>query len=239
MANVRAVLVLLIGVLPAWRIKNHLLNALGHRIDASASIHPVLLWRIGRMEFDPGVTLWSMSRFRGLRRMILGRDVLIMRFNHVYAEPVTPDMDVAEPDAVGVFSIADKSVLNLNHTIDCTGGFFMGAWSGMGGREVLVSTHEFDPAVGRVTVAPCRLGSNSMVAARTSLSTGAVVPDRCALGMGGVMMRGAEQTATLYGGVPAAPVRDIADWTVMQDRGDQRPEVRVPEKFMQTRREQA
>nr|MBA3524428.1 hypothetical protein [Geodermatophilaceae bacterium] len=212
----RAVLVVLVGVLPASPTKNRLLNALGHRIDPSARIHPVLLWRIGLMEFAPGVTLWSLSRFRGLRRMTLGRDVLIMRFNHIYAEPITADMLVADSDAVGVLSIADKSMLNLNHTIDCTGGFFMGTWSGMGGREVFVSTHEFDPAVGRVTVAPSWLGSNSMVAARTSLSTGAVVPDRCALGMGGVMMPGADTQETLYGGVPARPVRDIADWTVMQ-----------------------
>ncbi len=225
MREMRTVLVLLVGLLPAWPVKNRLLNALGHRIHPSARISPILLMHVDLLEMGEGSDIWLGNRFVGVRHVRLGDDVTIMRFNHFWAVSGVDTSGSPHPELAGLLSLDDHVVANKGHSFDCTGGFLVGPWSGLGGRQIAVFTHEYDPQVGAVVCAPTRVGSNSMVAARTTLAVGARLPDFCALGIGAVLLPGAEQTHHLYAGIPAKPLRAVGDWKAMADRTSRRPEL--------------
>lgn len=227
MGRLRSILCLAVGVLPAWGLKNRLLNALGHRIHPSARIAPILLWDVDVLEIGEGSDIWLCNRLIGLRHVRLGADVTIMRFNHIWADRSVDTSSTPEPDLVGVCFLDDHAVVNKGHGLDCTGGFLVGAWSGLGGRHIAVFTHEFDPRVGAIVCAPTRVGTNSMVAARTTLGVGARLPDYCALGVGAVLLPGAEQSHFLYGGIPAKPLRAVGDWKAMAARSSRRPGVQA------------
>lgn len=225
MRKIRVALVLLVGLLPAWRVKNRLLNALGNHIHPSARISPILLLDVGLLEMGEGSDIWLGNRFVGLRHVRLGADVTVMGYNHIWADRGVDTASSPEPELAGLFSLDDHSVVNKGHSLDCTGGFLVGSWSGLGGRHIGVFTHELDPQVGAVVCAPTRVGSNSMVAARTTLAVGSRLPDFCALGIGALLLPGADKTHHLYGGIPAKPLRAVGDWKAMAERTSRRPDI--------------
>ncbi|MEJ7703124.1 MAG: hypothetical protein WKF47_05495 [Geodermatophilaceae bacterium] len=67
MRRLRAILVLMVGLLPASGAKNRLLNALGHDIHPTAVIDPVIILLVGRMHVDSDVRISLGNVFRNLR----------------------------------------------------------------------------------------------------------------------------------------------------------------------------
>lgn len=223
MPAVRNALTLLVGLLPGVGAKTRLLNALGHRLHPSARVAPILLLNVDRLEMGENSDIWSWNRFEGLRAIRIGADVTVMRFNRIWADRTVDASGSPEPELAGVFALGDHTVVNKGHSLDCTGGFLVGSWSGLGGRNIAVFSHEYDPRVAKLVCAPTRVGSNSMVAARTTLAVGATLPDYCALGIGALLQPGATQTHHLYGGNPAKPLREVGEWKAMADRDSRRP----------------
>lgn len=224
--KLKALSVLLIGILPASATKNRLLSRLGHDIDPTAIIDPVILLKIIRIEIGPRTHVWSGSIFRNLRGLRMGADCTMMRWNHVSAVPTFRRTEGADPMTVGILSLGDHVLITKGHDLDCSGGVFMEDWSAIAGKETLIYSHAYDPSTHVLACATTRIGHNSFIAARTTLAAGATLPDHSVLAMGGILMPGATKTKTLYGGVPAKPIRDISDWamqTVQQDHGAVRP----------------
>lgn len=230
MKKIKLLLVLLVGLLPASRAKNRLLNRLGHQIDPTAIIDPVILFKILRIEIGPRSHIWSGNLIRHLRGLRMGADCTMMRWNSVSAIPAFRRTAGADPETVGVFSMGDQVLITKGHDIDCSGGVIMDDWSAIAGKETLVYSHAYDPSNHVLTCALTRIGTNGFVAARTTLAAGATLPDYSILAMGGVLMPGATKTKTLYGGVPAKPIRDISDWaimTVQQTHSSVRPPIQA------------
>lgn len=235
MRKIKVLLVLALGLLPASTLKNRLLNAVGHRVHASATIDPVLLIKVGRLEIGPRTHIWSGSVFRDLRLVRLGEEVTVMRWNTVWA---LPGFRKTAPDqtTVGVLSVGDFGLITKGHNLDCSGGFSMGDRSAIAGRETLVYSHSYDPKAHTLSCAHTSIGTDCMLAARTTMAMGALLPDRSILAMGGVLMPGATKTETLYGGVPAKAVRSIADWDFLHR---DYPQTRPPLENTSTRDEWA
>ncbi|MDQ3654680.1 MAG: hypothetical protein M3457_06335 [Chloroflexota bacterium] len=226
MKKVRFLLVLLVGLLPASSMKNRLLNRLGHQIHPTAIIDPVILVKVLRIEIGARTHVWSGSIFRNLRGVRMGSDCTMMRWNKLSAIPSFRRTEGADPETVGILSLGDNVLITKGHDLDCSGGIVMANWSAIAGKETLVYSHAYDPSEHVLTCAVTRIEENSFIAARTTLAAGATLPARSVLAMGGVLMPGATKTETLYGGVPAKPIRDISDWalmTVQQDHGGVRP----------------
>ncbi|MDQ3455508.1 MAG: hypothetical protein M3513_08630, partial [Actinomycetota bacterium] len=105
MRKIRVALVLLVGLLPAWPVKNRLLNALGHRIHPSARISPILLLDVDVLEMGEGSDIWLGNRFAGLRHVRLGADVTVMGYNHVWAGRGVDIRSSPEPELAGLLSL--------------------------------------------------------------------------------------------------------------------------------------
>lgn len=226
MKKVKALLVLFVGLLPASATKNRLLNSLGHQIHPTAIIDPVIFLKIIRIEIGARTHIWSGSIFRNLRGLRVGTDCTMMRWNKVSAVPTFRRTEGADPFTVGILSLGDHVLITKGHDLDASGGIVMANWSAIAGKETLVYSHAYDPSKHVLTCAVTRIEENSFIAARTTLAAGATLPSRSVLAMGAVLMPGATKTDSLYGGVPAKPIRDISDWamqTVQQDHDKVRP----------------
>lgn len=226
MKKVKFLLVLLVGLLPAAPLKNRLLTMLGHQIHPTAKIGPVILLKVLRIEVGARTHIWSGNLFRNLRGIRIGTDGTMMRWNSVSAIPAFRRTGAADPETVGILSLGDHVLITKGHDLDCSGGIVMADWSAIAGRETLVYSHSYDPSEHTLSCAPTRIGENAFIAARTTVAMGASLPPFSVLAMGGVLMPGATKTHTLYGGVPAKPVRDISDWKmlkVQEEHGVLRP----------------
>lgn len=216
MRKVKTLLVLFAGLLPASAPKNRLLTRLGHQIHPTAKIGSVVLLKVLRIEIGARTHIWSGNTFRDLQGLRIGTDGTMMRWNRVWAIPRFRRSEGADPETAGILSVGNHVLITAGHALDCSGGFTMGDWSAIAGRETLVYSHSYDPSNHTLSCAPTRIGENSFIAARTTLAMGSTLPARSVLAMGGVLMPGATKTGTLYGGVPAKPIRDIADWKMQQ-----------------------
>lgn len=210
--KLRVLLGLAVGLLPAARAKNHLLNVLGHDVHPSARIAPVLLIGVRRLRVGQGTKIGYGNVLRGLALAEFGAENLIGARNDIRANPGFRAV-ADEPELVGVFRTGDRVFISRRHVFDCSGGVVLGDKSGLAGRDVFVYSHSYDPELDIVTCAPTRIGTNSMVASKTTLAMGATLPDRCILALGAVLLPGATRTDALYGGVPAKPLDiDIRHW---------------------------
>lgn len=223
MGKIKTILVLLAGLLPASAGKNRLLSMLGHQIHRTAKIGPVILLKVGRIEVGARTHIWSGNVFRHLRALRVGTDGTVMRWNRISAIPSFRRTEGADPETVGILSLGDHVLITKGHAVDCSGGVLMADWSAIAGRDTLVYSHSYDPSNHTLSCAPTRIGESAFIAARTTVAMGATLPDYSVLAMGGVLMPGASKTKTLYGGVPAKPLRDISDWKLMEERTVQRP----------------
>ncbi len=212
MRKLKVLLVLLVGLLPASRRKNGLLNRLGHQIHPSARIAPILLLRVRRLRVGSGTTIGVWNKLRGLKLAEFGEETQIGPRNDFRASGAVgsvPD----DPDLVGVLKVGSVVFISKRHEIDCTGGVLIGDWAGLAGRNTFIYSHSYDPQRNLNTCGPTRVGPNSMIASKTILAKGATLPEGSILAMGGVLLPGATKTHTMYGGVPAKPLNvDIKDW---------------------------
>lgn len=213
--KLKALVVLAVGLLPASRRKNGLLNRLGHEVHPRAHIAPILLLRVRRLRVGANTTLGYGNMLRGLRLAEFGTDTEVGPRNDFRANRGRAE-DAADPEMVGVLKIGDVVFISKKHVIDCSGGVVIGDWSGLSGRDVFIYSHSYDPQRDTRLMAPTRIGRSSMVASKTLLAMGSTLPDGSILAMGGLLMPGASKPFTIYGGVPAKPLNvDVKDWAYL------------------------
>lgn len=217
MRRLRAILVLVVGLLPASTAKNKLLNLLGHDVHPSAVIAPVVIFLVGRMQVEEHALISVGNVFRKLRRARIGAYTKIGPRNDFWANPRFRNDPDADPEHVGVFSIGKSGLITRRHSLDASGGIVIADWAGLGGRGTTILSHSYDPKRHIMACAVTRIEESSFVAAQCSIAVGATLPAQSVLGMGAVLMPGATATHALYGGVPAKVVRpDISDWKVFE-----------------------
>jgi len=210
--KLKALVVLAVGLLPASRRKNGLLNRLGHQVHPEAHIAPIVLLRVRQLRVGAKTTLGYGNVLRGLRLAEFGVETEVGPRNDFRANRAKAE-DAVDPDLVGVLKIGDVVFISKKHVIDCSGGVVIGDWSGLAGRDVFIYSHSYDPQRNDRLLAPTRIGRSAMVASKTILAMGSTLPDGSILAMGGLLLPGATKPFTMYGGVPAKPLAvDIKDW---------------------------
>lgn len=224
MRKLKVLLVLAVGLLPASRVKNTLLNRLGHDIAPTARIAPILLLRVRKLRVGPGTLIGFGNKLRGLRMAEFGEETKVGPRNDFRAS-AAHNKESDEPEYVGVLKVGDVVFISKRHEVDCTGGVLIDDWSGLAGRGIFIYSHSYDPRRNVNTCGPTRIGRNAMVASRTILAMGATLPEGSVLAMGAVLMPGASKTHAMYGGVPARAIKeDIGDWA-FQHRTTMAPRV--------------
>lgn len=236
MRRLRAILVLIVGVLPASTAKNKLLNMLGNDVHVTAVIDPIIIVNCGRMRLEHDVRISLGNVFRNLRGARIGAYTLIGPWNVIWANPKFRTAADADPEHVGSFSIGKSALITRRHNLDASGGLVIADWSGVGGRGSTILSHSYDPKRHTMACAVTRIEESSFVAGGCTVAVGATLPEQSVLGMGGVLMPGATAPHALYAGVPARVVRpDISDWKCF-DYSEDGTRTRSPDNSLPNRR---
>lgn len=226
MRRLRAIAILVLGMLPALPVKNRLLNLFGYRIHPTVRFAPALIIKVDEFSVGEDSRIGLGNGFRNLRSVQIGEKSELGRFNTISAAPIYRNAQSPQPELRGVFSMGDCVLLTRQHIVDCSGGVVIEDFAAVTGHGVLIYSHAVDLRRYRMSCAPTRIKEGSIVTARCILTMGSTVPERCVMAMGGMLMPGAKKSENLYVGVPAKPAGRIGGWRTF-NYGDHEGAVRT------------
>lgn len=178
--------------------------------DGTSVGHGTLFWRCGRVSIGEEARIGPLNLFRGGESISLGDYVTVLRLNFVNA---IPNQDLTN-DPESVFKLGNGSVITAEHRIDFTDRVSIGSMTMLGGRNSSIWTHN------RRTGASVTIGDSCWLGSEVRIAPGGVVPDRCIVGLGAVIVGKLSTTETLYGGVPARAIRPLTrgDLAILNDK---------------------
>jgi acetyltransferase-like isoleucine patch superfamily enzyme len=74
-----------------------------------------------------------------------------------------------------------------------------------------ILTHQIDVFESRQIRKPVRIGTYCYIGSDVRIVPGGSISDRCAVGMGSVVVGDLDKCGMLYGGVPAQSLRELGD----------------------------
>jgi acetyltransferase-like isoleucine patch superfamily enzyme len=163
--------------------------------------HLNLVTRVAELVTGRRVEIGSLNIIRGGERVSLGDYATVMRFNVLNA---IPDHDCTT-DPVSILDVGPGAIIVSGHRVDFTDRVTIGRNVIVGGRNSSLWTHT------RQETAPIRIGDYCYIGSEVRIAPGASLPDRCILALGSVLVEAVASPAHLVGGVPAKPIRPLAE----------------------------
>jgi acetyltransferase-like isoleucine patch superfamily enzyme len=105
--------------------------------------------------------------------------------------------------------LGEHAAITHRHLIDCTNSVTIGRFTTMAGFQSQILTHSIDLERNRQTSAPVRIGDYCFVGTNSVLLPGSSLPDYSVLGAKSLLNRAFTDAYTLYGGVPAATIKQL------------------------------
>ena len=205
--TLRARLTSLTWLLPPSRAKNALLRGLGHRVHPTARLGVCLVHAVPRFDVGADSVIGHGNVFRALRAVDIGSDAIVGQFNWF---SVAPSLRLPDDGTAGTLRLGDHAVLTNRHYVDCSGGVRLARFGTLGGVRCTVLSHSVDLATGRQTLAEVTLAEHAFVSTNSLVMAGSRLAERAVLAAGSVTaLHGEYDRNTLYGGVPAKPIRAI------------------------------
>lgn len=186
--------IVLVGLLPASRVKNWLLSRFpGYRVAPSARVGPVLLVHVGALEIADDAVIGPFNVFRDLRGLVLGTSSLIGQWNWVSAaRPLLVE------EHQGWLRIGAESSVTSRHYIDASGGVTIGDFTTMAGMRSTVVTHGIDWRDSAQTARPVSIGDYCLISSNVKIAPGTTVADRIVVGMGATISGTLDESDALY-----------------------------------------
>lgn len=204
----KRLLVAVAFLLPVGRLRRGLLRLLGCSIHPTARVGMNLVWGLDALTLGPGSHLGSFNLIRHLRRIEVDEAGFIGGHNIITAHPV---FSRHMPEAACVV-VGSHGVITSRHSIDCSGGLFVGDLACIAGHRSTILSHSVDLERVVQSALPVRLHRHSFASTNVILLGGAELPEKSCLIAGSVLSKSlADQGPGLYGGTPP---RRIADFEV-------------------------
>lgn len=204
------VVLLLLGLLPASKLKNLLLTTCGRgwSVARSARVQPSLLWRVGQLRVGDRADVGPGNVFRELSSVDLGEGVQMGQFN--WFSGAAAYIDQVDPDLAGRLVMEDRSGLTSRHYVDCSGGVRIGMLALVAGVRSTILTHSVNHRTWRQEGRPVHLGRSSVLFSNALVTAGTVIAERSVVAGGAVVSGHLAIPERLYGGVPAVEIGDIS-----------------------------
>ena len=205
MAIIRATTLLVIGILPASKLKNVLLRMCGMKIALSAKIHPQIVWGSCRISVGANSLIRPFNVIRNVKLQI-GANAIIGSWNWFSAAPSLSGLDSFK----GLLALGNHSSINSRHYFDCSGGIEIGDFSGIAGIRSTFLTHFVDT---KESVQKCRtisVGNYVSVSSNVCLAPGATIGNQCLIGMGSVLTFKTYPDNSFIAGVPGIVKSEIS-----------------------------
>jgi acetyltransferase-like isoleucine patch superfamily enzyme len=214
----------MVFLLPPTRLKNRLLNALGHSVHPTAQLGVCLVIHVKRFDIGEGALIGHFNWFQDMALVRLGYGSQIMMFNSIlgYSGAHTSDIDPAD---LRTLRLGRFSHVLSNHYLDCGGGVVLADDAWLTGIRSTVLTHAFDPEAGGIRLAPIVLENGAVVATSCTMLPGTVVGAGALLAAGSTTWTGQELAAeAVHGGVPARRLAPITMSDAVYQHGRYIPE---------------
>lgn len=177
--TLRNLALLFIGLLPAARFKNLLLNMLGNRVSALARISPVVLMRLGSLEVGPNAVVGPFNVIRDVVSVQLGEGSRIGQWNWISAAaPLRPRGES------GRLRLGAHSAITSRHYLDCSGGISIGKYSTVAGVRSTFVTHGINWKSNAQSIKPITVGAYCLLSSNVNIAPGALIEDKVVIGMG-------------------------------------------------------
>ena len=105
--------------------------------------------------------------------------------------------------------IGKESAITKNHHIDCTNSVHIGDFTTIAGYNSIFLTHSIDIYENRQSSRPISVGNYCFVSTNAKVMGGCRLPDNSALAAGAVLTKVYTDEWTIYGGIPARPIKKI------------------------------
>lgn len=145
-----------------------------------------------------------------LEEIRLGENALIGRGNWITGFPAGHARHFAhQPERRPRLHVGDHAAITHRHIIDCTAEVTIGAFATMAGYRSQIITHSIDVAAGRQSSAPVSIGNHAFIGTNCVILGGGALPHSSVLGAASLLNKAYDTPFTLYGGVPARPLKAL------------------------------
>jgi len=195
-------LTLFVFLLPASRVKNLLLRALGHSVAAGVRIGPCIASNVRRFVLKEEAHIGVGNVFRDLKLVSLGDHARIGQWNWITAT-------LTVEHGGGALTMGRHSAVVSRHYLDCSGGIAIAEFAVVAGLRSVFLTHQVDYRSAKQTTSGISVGAYALVNACNKLVPGATVPAMSVTATGAVILPGLQTEGRLYGGVPARDIKAV------------------------------
>ncbi|GAA2081875.1 hypothetical protein GCM10009758_32040 [Microbacterium hatanonis] len=172
-------LVLLVGIWPASRIKVQLLRVLGWQVGKGGSVGPGLYFAIDSVVLGENARIGPFNVFKGLAAVEVDDFGRIGQWNWLSA--ASPLRAAGAP---GTVSIGRHSALTSRHYIDASGGISIGHHTTVAGVRSTFITHGIDWRTSSQTYRSITIGDYSLISSNVQITPGSQIGSRVVVGMG-------------------------------------------------------
>ncbi len=203
-------LLLLLSILLPWPARRSFLEK-----EFGFKIHPTchigLSWILPtRLIMEENSRIESFTVCKNIDLLHLKAHSSIGRGNWITGFPLGPSQHFAhEQDRQPQLIVGEHSAITHRHLIDCTSSVVIGKFTTFAGFQSQILTHSIDLEQNRQSSAPVSVGDYCFVGTNSVLLGGSALPDYCVLGAKSLLNKSFSETHTLYGGVPAQPIKKL------------------------------
>jgi acetyltransferase-like isoleucine patch superfamily enzyme len=133
---------------------------------------------------------------------------MIGKLNWITGFPSGPSPHFAhQPERQPSLVLGAHAAISNRHILDCTAKVLIGAYATFAGFRSQILTHSIDLEHSRQSAEPIEIGEYSFVGTDCILLGGSSLPSRSVLGAKSLLNKKFSAELTLYGGVPAKPIK--------------------------------
>ncbi|GER21701.1 hypothetical protein NCCP1664_01980 [Zafaria cholistanensis] len=179
----KSLFVIVVGALPAGKIKNYLLRRAGWIIGDNVQIGPSVFVRIKNVSIEGGSRIGPLNVFRDLNLLHMESGSVIGQWNWVSSAP-----SIAGQQG-GKLHLGAESAVTSRHYLDVSGGVIIGSYTTIAGVRSTFVTHGIDWRSSQQRVQQIVVGDYCIVGSNCALTPGVSVASNVVVGMGTVLAK--------------------------------------------------
>ena len=208
--KIKALVQILILFFP-WSIRRRILNSLfNYNIHKSASIGKSFIFS-DKLIMKEHSKIGHFTFCNNIDGLELGEYARIGTFNYITGLTIkNRKFFMHRTDRKCLLEIGKHSAITSRHFIDCTDRVKVGEFTTIAGIRSQIFTHSINIKENIQDCKAIEIGSYCFMGTNSTILPGSKLPDYSVLGAGSVLNKSYEEEFTLYGGVPAAVIKNMS-----------------------------
>lgn len=193
-----------------WR-RCFLIKVFGYRIHPTSRVGFSLI--VAReVTLEEGSQIGHLNLCKGIDLLHLSAHSLIGKLNWITGFPTGSAIHFThQPERQPSLFLGTHAAVSNRHLLDCTARVDIGAYTTFAGFRSQILTHSIDLEEGRQAAQPVTIGPYSFISTDCVLLAGSALPGYSVLAAKSLLNKKWTNEFTLYGGVPAKPIKSLPE----------------------------